>query len=187
MKPLILVKGALARMRPVWRVLWRSQQLEHDMRDEIGTREIGIRLALGARPRGLLVSVFKRALRQIALGIGVGAVASGLLISAAGLSPRLATGLLVSVATIMLTVGAARRVRARAAESAYSRRRFCGQTHSTDLNDASCPDQRNSRSEGVTDQRMHQGPRFDSARRWASRCRRARAGTVDALRRGLKV
>jgi putative ABC transport system permease protein len=69
------------------------------------TREIGIRLALGARPRGLLVSVFKRALRQIALGIGVGAVASGLLISAAGLNPMLATGLLVSVATIMLTVG----------------------------------------------------------------------------------
>ena len=69
------------------------------------TREIGIRLALGARPRRLLVSLFGRALTQIALGISLGAMASGLLISAAGLSLMLAAGLLASVATIMLLVG----------------------------------------------------------------------------------
>jgi putative ABC transport system permease protein len=68
-------------------------------------REIGIRLALGARPRSLLVSVFARALRQLALGLGVGSLASGMLISAAGLSPTLATGLLLAVAAIMLAVG----------------------------------------------------------------------------------
>jgi predicted permease len=38
------------------------------------TREIGVRVALGARPRHVLATVFKRALVQIALGIGVGAI-----------------------------------------------------------------------------------------------------------------
>lgn len=37
------------------------------------TREIGVRVALGARPLLVLASVFKRPLIQIALGIGVGA------------------------------------------------------------------------------------------------------------------
>jgi ABC-type antimicrobial peptide transport system permease subunit len=38
------------------------------------TREIGVRVALGARPLQIIVTVFKRPVLQIALGIGVGAV-----------------------------------------------------------------------------------------------------------------
>jgi hypothetical protein len=38
------------------------------------TREIGVRVALGARPLSVLTIVFKRPLVQMALGIGVGAI-----------------------------------------------------------------------------------------------------------------
>jgi hypothetical protein len=38
------------------------------------TREIGVRVALGAQPLHILTTVFKRPLVQIALGIGVGAI-----------------------------------------------------------------------------------------------------------------
>ncbi|HJU90421.1 MAG TPA: ABC transporter permease [Gemmatimonadaceae bacterium] len=38
------------------------------------TREIGVRVALGARPLQVLATVFKRPLVQIALGVGVGAI-----------------------------------------------------------------------------------------------------------------
>jgi putative ABC transport system permease protein len=37
------------------------------------TREIGVRVALGAQPLQVLASVFERPLVQVALGIGVGA------------------------------------------------------------------------------------------------------------------
>jgi putative ABC transport system permease protein len=38
------------------------------------TREIGVRVALGAQPLQILTTVFKRPLVQIALGVGVGAI-----------------------------------------------------------------------------------------------------------------
>lgn len=38
------------------------------------TREIGVRVALGAQPRHILTTVFKRPLIQVAMGIGVGAL-----------------------------------------------------------------------------------------------------------------
>ena len=69
------------------------------------SREIGIRVALGARPSRLLFSIFGRALRQLALGIALGSFASSLVISASDLSPTLATGLLVAVALTMLAAG----------------------------------------------------------------------------------
>jgi putative ABC transport system permease protein len=38
------------------------------------TREIGVRVALGAQPLHILTTVFKRPLIQVAMGIGVGAI-----------------------------------------------------------------------------------------------------------------
>jgi hypothetical protein len=38
------------------------------------TREIGVRVALGARPLDVMITVFKRPLVQVAIGIGVGAI-----------------------------------------------------------------------------------------------------------------
>ena len=51
------------------------------------TREIGIRVALGARPRRVLGDIFSRATRQLALGMLVGSLASGALFAAVGFGP----------------------------------------------------------------------------------------------------
>jgi predicted permease len=69
------------------------------------TREIGIRIALGARPRSLFFNVFGRALRQLALGIAAGSLISGLTVSAIDLEPAAATAILTGVATLMLVAG----------------------------------------------------------------------------------
>jgi putative ABC transport system permease protein len=45
------------------------------------TREIGVRVALGAQPQHVLTTVFKRPLVQIALGIGVGAIMALLILN----------------------------------------------------------------------------------------------------------
>ena len=69
------------------------------------TREIGIRVALGARPRRLFFSIFGRAFRQLAMGILAGWLLAGLAIAAVGLELTAAAGLLAAVAGIMLIVG----------------------------------------------------------------------------------
>jgi ABC-type antimicrobial peptide transport system permease subunit len=69
------------------------------------TREIGIRAALGANPRRLLVNVFAPVLRQLALGVLVGSLLSAGMLSATTLTASDATYLLAAVAIIMLVVG----------------------------------------------------------------------------------
>jgi hypothetical protein len=48
------------------------------------TREIGVRVALGASPRQIIATTFKRASIQVALGIGVAAIIMGTFIVADG-------------------------------------------------------------------------------------------------------
>jgi putative ABC transport system permease protein len=69
------------------------------------TREIGIRAALGAHPRRLLVSIFGRVLRQLALGVILGSLLSGGLMVAASLGAAKGVALLLSVAGLMSLVG----------------------------------------------------------------------------------
>jgi putative ABC transport system permease protein len=71
------------------------------------TREIGIRMALGAQPRRILFNVFARAVRQLTLGVLAGSLVSGALLSYAGLGLAGAAALLLTVAAIMLIVGLA--------------------------------------------------------------------------------
>ena len=68
------------------------------------TREIGIRTALGAQPRHLLAGIFGRAMRQLALGVMVGAVLSVGVFIAAGVGPGTAAGLLLTVSAMMAVV-----------------------------------------------------------------------------------
>jgi putative ABC transport system permease protein len=69
------------------------------------TREIGIRSALGANPRRLLLSIFGRVIRQLGLGLLVGSAISGAVFLNTDLSAGRATTLLLTVAAIMLVVG----------------------------------------------------------------------------------
>jgi putative ABC transport system permease protein len=67
------------------------------------TREIGIRTALGAHPRRILMNVFARVSGQLGLGIFVGSLAAAL--ASAGLDRTRTIALLLVVAGIMLFVG----------------------------------------------------------------------------------
>jgi predicted permease len=69
------------------------------------TREIGIRAALGAAPNRLLLSIFGRATRQLALGVLLGSLLSGAVLSNINIGITRAAPLLLSVAAIMLIVG----------------------------------------------------------------------------------
>lgn len=70
-------------------------------------REIGIRAALGARPRRLLASVFRRAAVQLGIGVAVGLAVAALVDGATGgelLAGRVSL-LLPAVAVFMMAVG----------------------------------------------------------------------------------
>ena len=69
------------------------------------TREIGIRAALGANPRRILLSIFGRVMRQLALGLLVGSLLSVALFSGAGFRFGRMTAFLLAVAALMLIVG----------------------------------------------------------------------------------
>ena len=69
------------------------------------TREIGIRTALGAQPRHVMLDVFGRAAWQVTAGVLVGSVLSGAAFVAMGLGLERAAPLLVTVAAIMSVVG----------------------------------------------------------------------------------
>jgi MacB-like periplasmic core domain len=68
------------------------------------TREIGIRSALGAQPRQLLMGLFGRAMRQLSIGLAVGSFASVGVFAAAGIGARPAAAMLLVVATVMAVV-----------------------------------------------------------------------------------
>jgi ABC-type antimicrobial peptide transport system permease subunit len=88
------------------------------------TREIGIRMALGAPPQRVMMNVCGRAAWQISAGVVVGSVLSAGFFVAIGLSPLRAIPLVLPVAAIMTlvalvaTLGPARRgVRIQALEA----------------------------------------------------------------------
>jgi ABC-type antimicrobial peptide transport system permease subunit len=68
------------------------------------TREIGIRIALGADARRIVLAIFSHALRQLSGGVAAGGLLVGLLTwSIAGLSPR-ETAFVVGYVFVMLVV-----------------------------------------------------------------------------------
>lgn len=72
-------------------------------------REIGIRSAIGARPRRLLAAIFKRSLVQIAVGAAVGLAAASVLdgtLPIQELGGREVPGVLPAAAIVILAVGA---------------------------------------------------------------------------------
>jgi hypothetical protein len=69
------------------------------------TREIGIRAALGAHPRRLLLGIFGRVMRQLALGLLAGSLLSAAVFSSTGFGAGRAAPLLLAVAALMLLTG----------------------------------------------------------------------------------
>jgi hypothetical protein len=69
------------------------------------TREIGVRIALGANPKRLVLGVFRRPLTQVAVGVLVGTALVGLLVmaSSVAVSPKQFL-LLAAYSLLMLTV-----------------------------------------------------------------------------------
>jgi hypothetical protein len=74
------------------------------------TREIGIRVAVGASARRILTGIFSRAFAQVGLGIVVGSVPGGILVALAapegfqGSGPFVATMAVITVAAFILGV-----------------------------------------------------------------------------------
>jgi predicted permease len=69
------------------------------------TREIGVRIALGARPGRLLASIFARVARPLALGFGAGSLLSGFAMWAAGVGIPATASLLLAVTGVMAAAG----------------------------------------------------------------------------------
>jgi putative ABC transport system permease protein len=69
------------------------------------TREAGIRIALGAHPRRIVLSVLGRAAGQLTAGLLLGAALSGAAVSSSSLGPARAASLVGVVAVVMLVVG----------------------------------------------------------------------------------
>ena len=70
------------------------------------TREIGIRSALGAAPRQLVLDVLGRAMGQLSIGLGVGSAISLATFSAVGIGLGRGAALLVAVAIVITIVAA---------------------------------------------------------------------------------
>jgi putative ABC transport system permease protein len=70
------------------------------------TREIGIRVALGASSRAMVASIFRRPLIQVGVGVGIGTVVAGLLLVAATFDrvPVARASLLIVYATTIFGV-----------------------------------------------------------------------------------
>jgi predicted permease len=68
-------------------------------------KEIGIRTALGARPRQVLGSIFSRVLWQIGLGVGIGGLLAGMMIVELTTTTGRAILTTATVAALMLAVG----------------------------------------------------------------------------------
>jgi ABC-type antimicrobial peptide transport system permease subunit len=68
-------------------------------------REIGIRTALGAAPKNLILSIFARSVRQISIGLVVGSMLAAAICSAAEMGSARASALIGTVALIMSIVG----------------------------------------------------------------------------------
>ncbi len=69
------------------------------------TREIGVRTALGAQPRRLILTILGRSARQIAIGLVVGSILSAAVCSSAGFKAGQAAMLIGAVAVLMSIVG----------------------------------------------------------------------------------